>query len=252
MRGLATVTRGGEFAALVGATRWVALRGGIPDASGGQANTHRSCPKEIGAGRSVTYDPLVHHRRSVRVKGYDYTQAGAYFITLCLEGRQCLFGDIIDEGMKLNVLGEIVEAEWVRTATVRPDVELDAFVVMPNHVHGIIVLTNDTRDEEGRGRATHRVAPTNASRLQGPATGSIGAIIGQFKSLTAKSINRQRCTPGAPIWQQNYYERVIRNERELEAAREYVVYNPSRWLLDEENSAVGSGHVPNLARREQP
>lgn len=197
----------------------------------------------------MTYEPVVHHRRSVRVKGYDYAQEGAYFVTLCAEARQCLFGEIVDEEMRLNAFGEIVVAEWVRTATVRPYVELDAFVVMPNHVHGIIVLTNDRMPGRGHVRATHRVAPTETGRLEGPPSGSIGAILGQFKSLTAKSVNRLRGTPGLPVWQRNYYEHVIRNERELERAREYIVNNPAKWMLDRENPAAVPGTVPGLTNR---
>ena len=101
------------------------------------------------------YDPEKHHRRSIRLGGYDYSQAGAYFVTVCTQNRQCLFGEIVDREMHLNNLGQIVQDEWFRTSIVRPDVELDASVVMPNHVHGIICVVDD-------GRGTARRAPTGS------------------------------------------------------------------------------------------
>jgi putative transposase len=193
-----------------------------------------------------------HHRHSIRLAEYDYRQDGAYFVTMCVYQRACLFGDVVGDEMMLSTLGCIVLEEWERTAIHRTYVILDEFVVMPNHVHGIIVIDHGadgvgaTRrvaqfdptsipNVPASGRATHRVAPT------GPAAGSIGAIIGQFKSISAKRINRVRETPGAPVWQRNYYEHVIRDEKSLNAIREYIQFNPARWAADNENPANAKG-----------
>lgn len=174
------------------------------------------------------YDSQRHHRHSIRLRGYDYTQPGAYFITICTHERELLFGDVVDGEMRTNEWGEIVREEWFRTAQLRPYVTLhdDEFVVMPNHVHGIIWIVGEIVG------ATRRVAPTPPT---GPDAGSIGAIIGQFKSIVTKRINALRATPGAPVWQRNYYEHIIRDERALTAIRRYIAENPLRWHLDRYN-----------------
>jgi REP element-mobilizing transposase RayT len=163
----------------------------------------------------------MHNRRSIRLKEYDYTQAGAYFVTICTHERRCLFGWVENSGMKLNTWGEIAQYEWERTAVVRPNVELDAFVVMPNHFHGIIIIT----DSVG---ATRRVAPTRHT-LQSK---SLGAIIGQFKSIVTKRIMKIPTASDYPIWQRNYHEHIIRNEQSLDHIRTYVAANPSLWADD--------------------
>lgn len=180
----------------------------------------------------MMYDPQKHHRRSIRLKGYDYTQPGAYFITICTQDRAHLFGEVVDREMRLNDAGRIVREEWFKTAQLRPYVRLDEneFVVMPNHVHGIIWIVDDVG-------ATRRVAPTTDAAPHGPKSGSIGAIIGQFKSAATKSINALRGIPGAPGWQRNYYEHIIRDEDALNRIRAYILTNPLRWALDRENPA---------------
>jgi REP element-mobilizing transposase RayT len=170
----------------------------------------------------VIYHPETRHRRSIRLKGYDYTSAGTYFVTLCTWQRHCLFGDVVDGEICLNSCGELVHREWLKTAAVRNNVAIDEFIVMPNHLHGILVIHD--------ARATQRVAPTS-----GPPFGSIGAIIGQFKSVVSKRLNHLRSNPGGPIWQRNYYERVIRGDKELTALRQYILNNPSQWNTDKNN-----------------
>ena len=183
----------------------------------------------------VPYDPEKHHRRSIRLADYDYSQPGAYFITICTQDKVCLFGKVIDGEMHLNAFGWIVDEEWQKTAQVRSNVLLDEFVVMPNHVHGIIRIIEDlatgTADRaQNVVGATRRVAPTK--RPTGPPSGSVGAIMAQFKSLVTKRINRLRGTPGAKVWQRNYWERVVRNEQELDRIRRYIEENPLRWYFD--------------------
>jgi putative transposase len=168
-----------------------------------------------------------HHRRSIRLREYDYREAGAYFVTVCTANRECFFGEIVDEAMQLNRLGEIVEDEWHRTAILRPHVSLDAFVVMPNHVHGIICF-----DAQEEGKA--RLAPTTAG-FGHPIAGSLPSILGAFKSASTKRINEARGTRRAPLWQRNYFDHVIRNEQELRCVREYIAANPLRWFEDANN-----------------
>ena len=149
--------------------------------------------------------------------------------------------------MQLNRYGEILSSIWRDTALIRPNVMLDEFVIMPNHVHGIIIIqeTKCKGDPAGRpvmaeqptktGRGNAQTGRGNASPLPRLVEGSIGAIIGQIKSLTTKQLNQIRHTPGAPVWHRNYYDRIIRNERELDSIRYYIQNNPRRWAEDEEN-----------------
>jgi len=167
-------------------------------------------------------------RKSIRLDGYDYTQHGAYSITICTEGRVALFGEIVDEVMTLNTVGCIVDDEWQKTPSIRPSVILDECVVMPNHVHAILFFIDDSNDS---GRA-HGCAPLQRPpTLQRPSR-SLGSLIAGFKSATTSKINRLREMPGVKVWQRNYYERIIRNEDELIGLRQYINLNPQNWLRD--------------------
>jgi len=207
----------------------------------------------------MTYDPDIHKRHSIRLKDYDYSQAGAYFVTICSWQRECLFGEIIDDAMVLNDLGRIVADEWDRTPELRSNVDLDVWTIMPNYFHGIILIHDATvgaataGDPPGRpyggqikcsvgampvarpGAIGNNGGLCNGSKADGPLSGSVGAIMAQFKSIATKRINAYRNNAGCPVWQKNYYERVIRNEYELCRAREYIVNNPLKWALDKEN-----------------
>jgi putative transposase len=164
------------------------------------------------------------NRRSIRLHGYDYSTPGAYFITIVTHRRRHLFGHIVNGEMRLNEWGRIARAEWLKTPAIRPEIELDEYQIMPNHMHAIIHIVEQDNGFVG---AIRRVAPTTTL----PA-GSIGAIIGQYKSITSKRINRTRRTPGAPIWQRNYHDHIIRDERELARIRKYIRNNPLRWDMD--------------------
>jgi REP element-mobilizing transposase RayT len=187
----------------------------------------------------MKYDPDIHHRRSIRLKEYDYSSAGVYFVTICTAGKTCLFGTVEQGIMLLNDYGRIVDEEWHRTGTLRPDITLDAFVVMPNHVHGVIVI-HDPR------RGTARRAPTSTFGKSIP--NSLSTIVGAFKSAATRRINAIRDTIGAPLWHRNYYEHVIRDERDLQAVREYVTLNPMGWDKDEENPVVGARRAVPVPR----
>jgi len=180
------------------------------------------------------YAPQHHHRRSIRLPEYDYAQPGAYFVTIVTHGREPLFGGVVDGRVVLSKWREIIEKEWQRTAVLRPYVCLDAFVVMPNHVHAILWIVNDA--DIAPAGAQRRCAPTTTRVNVEPA--SLGAIVRSFKSVCARRINALRGTPGAPVWQRNYWERVIRDERECNRIRAYVESNPARWETDPENPSV--------------
>ncbi len=177
------------------------------------------------------YNPRKHHRRSIRLKGYDYTYPGAYFITTCTHQRVHLFGEVVDGTMRLNEAGRLVEWTWNDLPNHVPNIILDAFVIMPNHVHGIIVITDTVGSVVGAGSepALTEPAPTTA-----PATKryALPEIVRQLKTFSARRINQLRGTPDTPVWQRNYYEHIIRSDRALNAIRRYIVENPLRWHID--------------------
>ena len=207
----------------------------------------------------MRYDPNKHHRRSIRLKGYDYTQAGVYFVTIVTQNRACLFGDIVAGEVRLNAFGQVVAETWQWLATQYGYVELDEWVVMPNHLHGIIIITGtgDGRPADGGGvGGGSRTAPTvigatgggggvgGGSRTAPTVIAStapmvkrkpLGRLIGAFKTVSTKRINEYRGTPGVVVWQRNYYEHIIRDECSLNRIREYIAANPLRWHLDREN-----------------
>lgn len=168
----------------------------------------------------------LHSRKSIRLKGYDYSQTGAYFVTICTYNRKCNLGKVINDEVQLNKYGHIVENEWIKTADIRKNVELDRYVIMPNHLHAIIMLNC---------RGVLQYAPTDTSgKLQSPSQ-TVGSIIRGFKSTVTKQINQLRNTPGSSVWQRNYYEHIIRNEDGLNRIREYIINNPIQWQFDREN-----------------
>jgi REP element-mobilizing transposase RayT len=172
---------------------------------------------------NMPYNPEIHHRHSIRLKDYDYSRSGAYFLTLCTWRRECLLGDIADGEMLLNDMGRIVLEAWERLGTRYEHVHLGEWIIMPNHLHGIIVIDDYRRDSKGGSRT----APTGRKPL--------GQLIGAFKTVSTKEVNRLRDNHGCPLWQRNYYERVIRNEGELLRACEYIVNNPMKWESDSDN-----------------
>jgi len=196
----------------------------------------------------MAYGPKKHHRRSIPLEGYDYAQGGAYFVTVCAQAHLCLFGEIIAGEMRLNDWGRIVADTWRDLADHYPYVLLDAFVVMPNHVHGIIVLT----DPVGAG---FKPAPTDSAADDWTPAGfvptdaagaglkpaptrkrhGLAEIVRAFKTFSARRINQRRGLRGAPLWQRNYYEHIIRNDVALNRIRQYIADNPRSWATDMEN-----------------
>jgi len=199
-------------------------------------------------------------RRSIRLKGYDYSQAGAYFVTICTEDREWVLGEVVAGEMRPNDAGAVALAVWEDLPRHYAHVRVDTFVVMPNHVHGIIVLIDDvaadvgadvagvdaaglgvgaglkpapTADAGGVGAdvgAGLKPAPTKDGRRQG-----LPEVVRAFKTFSARRINELRGMPGVPVWQRNYYEHVVRDERALNAIRQYIADNPARWVWDRYN-----------------
>ena len=170
----------------------------------------------------MKYNPDKHHRRSIRLPGYDYSQSGAYFITICAYQRQCIFGDVIDGQMVLNQYGAIVADTYQWLCQRYPYWYTDEWIVMPNHFHAIMVLT----DQPCRG--VSRNAPTTNKQRK-----PLGRLIGAFKTVSIKKINILRDAPGTTLWQRNYYEHIIRNQDAMDKIRQYIINNPRSWSIDQ-------------------
>jgi len=153
----------------------------------------------------MSYNPEIHHRRSIRLQGYDYTNTGIYFVTICCHQRHHLFGEIENGEMEINVTGQIVSHLWQKIPHHFPMAELDEFILMPDHLHGIIVFP-ESKDNR-----------------------SLAHIVQNFKSISSRKINRINKNYGVSIWQRNYYERIVRTEEELKNLREYIRNNPASW-----------------------
>jgi REP element-mobilizing transposase RayT len=200
------------------------------------------------------FEPQKHHRRSIRLQGYDYSQAGAYFVTIVTVGRECLFGEIVDGEIVLNEWGKIVQKWWDDIPNHFPDVETGAFIIMPNHVHGIIIIIEpiigrgavpapNIGDEMVRGGETlggktlgGKTLGGKTPPLQWAKKPTLGQIVAYFKYKSTKEINALNGTGVVTkIWQRNYYERIIRNNREMDAIWRYIEANPVNWAQDNEN-----------------
>jgi len=179
---------------------------------------------------------LFHNKyriESARLKGWDYSNDGLYFVTICTHGRECLFGQIIDGEMKLNAIGEIVKQEWEKTNEIRKSVELNEYIIMPNHFHAIIGIWNENYQRVDNKR---RDALQCVSTLESPhnfGKNNLSNIIRGFKSSTTRKINEYRNTPGKPVWQTRFYDHIIRYEKEFNNILIYIVNNPINWIEDD-------------------
>ena len=176
-------------------------------------------------------------RNTIRLHDFDYSQAGGYFVTICTHERKCLFGEIIRGNMVLNEFGKIAKTCWEEISRHFSFVEMDEFVVMPNHIHGIILLEPFPPKPAFRRDTACRV-PTGGECLGSPAVGSLSTIIRSYKSAVTKAVNEFRRTPSQRFWQGRFYEHVVRNDKDLDSIREYIVNNPLQWHLDEENPSL--------------
>lgn len=159
-------------------------------------------------------------KNSLRLKNYDYSNAGAYFVTLCTKNRLSIFGVLRGESVELNNSGIILEKQWKILKSRFPNIETDDYIIMPDHFHGIININPVGAIHESPGKNRRNM--------------TLGKIIGYFKMNTAKEINLNKNTIGQQIWQKNYFEHVIRNDHDLNEIRDYIITNPSRWLLKHE------------------
>jgi REP element-mobilizing transposase RayT len=227
----------------------------------------------------MKYDHKIHHRRSIRLQGYDYSSPGAYYVTLCSFGKQCIFGRVVDDQMQENECGKIVRQQWFESAQIRQELKLDAFTVMPNHLHGILWIVgpngvrpgeNGVRPSAERVRAAEnmdlaraerakRVGPSAArprlipieplesgrtpfgptNRIPAMRPHSLGSWASGFKSAATTRIRKHWNKPHAIVWQEDYFEHVIRDEDELNRIRDYILSNPARWKFDHENPDAG-------------
>ena len=180
----------------------------------------------------MPYDPAIHHRRSIRLPGYDYSQPGSYYATLCTGGKEPLFGQIVEGEMHRNEWGDCVARCWKWLAQQYPYIDLDEWTVMPNHLHGIIVITG-CRGASRSALAERRViGDGGGSRTAPTKRKTLGRLVGVFKTTSTDDINQLRGTPTRPLWQRDFYDHIIRNEDELNKIREYIRTNPLRWASD--------------------
>ncbi len=182
-------------------------------------------------------------RRSIRLREYDYTQPGAYFVTVVTHNRVQVLSKIADGQIQLTPLGKIVEEELIQTSQIRPNVEIDTYIIMPNHIHVIFLVHEDShpvKEKDGAkqndGVTSHPVgAHSCAPLLLQRQPRSLGSLLAGIKSITTKRVNLLLCTPSTPLWQRNYYEHIIRSGKSLDAARAYILSNPFHWAHDPEN-----------------
>lgn len=171
----------------------------------------------------MPYNPQLHHRRSIRLRGFDYSEAGAYFVTICTYDKKCLFGEVVKNQMKLSEIGGIAEKCWVEIPEHFDNVELDDFVTMPNHVHGIIVL----RDMFVRAQYSE----PRQNRFQHVIPKSLGSIVRSYKGGVTRICHREGNLRFR--WQRDFYEHVIRHDKDLNRIRDYIRDNPSNWDIDD-------------------
>jgi REP element-mobilizing transposase RayT len=189
----------------------------------------------------MTYNPLIHKRQSIRLHGYDYSQTGTYFVTICTYKKEHFFGEIINAEMKLNVIGQYAFYQWKKIPHRFNDVELDEFIIMPNHIHGIIVINRRGEGSENESLGGKRRLFSDSSPLHhdeqlqhnGTLPGSIGAIIQNYKSGISRKISTMPGMKNVKLWQMNYYDHIIRNEEDHARIVEYIQQNPVQWEQDE-------------------
>ncbi|MGE5529758.1 MAG: DUF433 domain-containing protein [Patescibacteria group bacterium] len=237
--GIRSSDRGAQLCAPIG--------DGNPVGDSAVREMHASAARNGGS--HIRYSRERYHRHSLRLPRHDYARGGAYFVTLCTHERECLFGQVVAGEMCPNELGMIAREEWERSSLVRPSIQLDAFVVMPNHLHGIVIISGSTDSASAgahsRAPLSESVMATRSMPLQGTAQlprapRSLGSFIAGYKATTTKLINDLRGLPRVPVWQRNYHERIIADREGMEDARGYIQRNPAQWPYDKENPSRNS------------
>ncbi len=183
----------------------------------------------------MKYNPQHLPRRSIRLPNYDYSRSGIYFVTICTHQKQCLFGEIDRGTMFLNQIGNIVRSEWLKSARIRKEIELDKYVIMPNHLHGIVNHHNDLKiGDQGAINYEGAILAPLQDISRGRKPRSLSSFVAGFKSSVTKRIKVFCTQPDPRIWQRNYYESIVRNERHLNQVRQYIIDNPQKWSEDTE------------------
>lgn len=205
--------------------------------------------------KKYKYNPDIHHRRSIRLKGYDYSQAGLYFITLCVVDRTCMFGNVVEGKMQLNDTGQLVEQEWLNTINIRhDDVRLHNYIVMPNHFHAIIEIrrgeshspqshssqSHSSQSHSSQSHSSHphpfqphpsqttnecNINENNLPQQMKSPSKTVGAIVRGFKGAVSRQL-------GYSVWQRNYYEHIIRTDASYKNISDYIENNPTKWQSD--------------------
>jgi putative transposase len=203
----------------------------------------------------MSYNPEIHNRRSIRLKGYDYSQSGLYFITICTENKKHLFGKIDNGKMILNDAGKLIDVEWLKSEKIRNEIKLHEYIIMPNHFHGIVEIAgaNGNIGKNGNVGANGRSPVQNQSPVHhgfSLQSKSIGSLMAGFKSSVAVKINKM-CSGerlfARTVWQRNYWEHIVRNENEYHRISEYIKNNPLNWELDKLNGGKGNIVMENTA-----
>lgn len=192
----------------------------------------------------MVYNSEKHHRpvdfaqgrRSIRVKGYDYSSEGWYYVTLCAQNREFLFGDVEDGIMILNEFGKIVDKIWKKLPERYP-IEVDEYIIMPNHFHGVINIVGEEKGRKNKVGVIHespqRKSPQrDLNDIKVRRKMILPKIVGYFKMNSAKKINQMREKTGSSVWQRDYYEHIIRDEKDLIRIRKYIINNPGKWQDD--------------------
>lgn len=174
-----------------------------------------------------------HHRGSIRLKGYDYASPGWYYITICTHSRECFFGDVNDGKMVSSQIGKTAKEYWLEIPDHFTHVELDEFVVMPNHIHGIVIINDDRRGVRSNAPTDANIDPQNYFTQISPKSGTLGVIIRSYKSSVTRWCRKNEYEYFQ--WQRGFYEHIIRNEPELYEIRKYIINNPAQWQLDNEH-----------------
>jgi putative transposase len=178
----------------------------------------------------MTFHPLIHNRRYLRLRGWDYSSPGRYFVTICVKNKECFLADIVGGKVVLNEYGKIVESRWLWLKNQYRYVELDAFVIMPNHVHGLIRIISKS---VGTGRDLSLPTIVESSLPTKTKIKPLSDIIGAFKTTSSKDIHLAGFLNF--FWQRSFYERIIRSEEEVCKIRQYIMNNPANWDNDDEN-----------------
>jgi REP element-mobilizing transposase RayT len=171
-------------------------------------------------------------RKQIRLKAFDYSQPGAYYITICTHQKKCVFGEIIEEKMILNPIGKIAHFQWGQLVHRFPNITLDQFIVMPNHLHGIIIIHENLNHAYENKQKPPIDQKPSINKFQQIIPGSLGSIIRTYKGTVSRRYHQTRFVSIKPLWQRGFYDRVINDEDELNTVREYIIFNPKMWGLE--------------------